>query len=183
MNILLSKVFIPRSFLIICCVSSPGERGISSFVIFQFPVPAADSWWLACQSHTSMIKRQRSNIALVYKYVARPNVLIIAEISTECEVSIFWFVHSWSGVKMVKAVAKSTVEKPPNGETTQLCPDNMEDETTVENTEEVVVECKGERRRRSPRTCVFICLLILVLLVGFLVVYAIEKSNRWVFIL
>lgn len=79
---------------------------------------------------------------------------------------------------MVKAVAKSTVEKPPNGETTQLCPDNMEDETTVENTEEVVVECKGERRRRSPRTCVFICLLILVLLVGFLVVYTIEKSNR-----
>ena len=78
---------------------------------------------------------------------------------------------------MVKAVAKSTVEKPPNGETTQLCPDNMDDETTVENTEEVVVECQGERRR-SPRTCVFICLLILVLLVGFLVVYAIEKSNR-----
>ena len=81
---------------------------------------------------------------------------------------------------MVKAVAKSMVEKPPNGETTQLCPDNMEDETTVENenTEEVVVECQGEGRRRSPRTCVFICLLILVLLVGFLVVYAIEKSNR-----
>ena len=78
---------------------------------------------------------------------------------------------------MVKAVAKSTMEKPPNGETTQLCPDNMEDETTIENTE-VVVECQGERRRRSPRTCVFISLLILVLLVGFLVVYAIEKSNR-----
>lgn len=52
----------------------------------------------------------------------------------------------------------------------------------VDNTEEVVVECQGERRRRPPRTCVFISLLILVLLVGFLVVYAIEKSNRWVFI-
>lgn len=83
---------------------------------------------------------------------------------------------------MVKAVTKSTVEKPSSGETTQLCQDNMEDEKMVDNTEEVVVECQGERRRRPPRTCVFISLLILVLLVGFLVVYAIEKSNRWVFI-
>lgn len=79
---------------------------------------------------------------------------------------------------MVKAVAKSTMEKPPISETTQLYLDNMEDEKKVENTEDVVVECRDGERRRSPRAGVFICLLILVLLVGFLVVYAIEKSNR-----
>lgn len=79
---------------------------------------------------------------------------------------------------MVKAVAKSTMEKPPISETLQLYEANMEDEKKVENTEAVVVECREGEQRRSPRACVFICLLILVLLVGFLVVYAIEKSNR-----
>ena len=79
---------------------------------------------------------------------------------------------------MVKAVTKPVAEKPPLGETTQLQV-NMVDEKQVEDTvEPVVVEFQGEERRRSPRACVFISLLVLLLLVGFLVVYAIEKSNR-----
>jgi len=40
------------------------------------------------------------------------------------------------------------------------------------------VKFQDERQRRSPRAGVYICLLILVLLVGFLVVYVIQKANR-----
>ena len=82
---------------------------------------------------------------------------------------------------MVKAEAKFASEKPPIGEATQVSLQvKMVDgeKKATENTEEVVVKFQDERPRRSPRAGVFICLLILVLLVGFLVVYVIKNSKR-----
>ena len=77
---------------------------------------------------------------------------------------------------MVKAVTKPAAEKPPSGGSVQV---NLVEESNVEVAKEpVVVEFTRTERRRLPRTCVFVTLLLLVLLVGFLVVYSIEKSNR-----
>lgn len=52
-----------------------------------------------------------------------------------------------------------------------------EEKTATEDTEEVVVKFQDERQRRSPRSGIFICLLVVVLLVGFLVVFLIQKSK------
>lgn len=52
-----------------------------------------------------------------------------------------------------------------------------EEKTATEDTEEVVVKFQDERQRRSPRSGIFICLLAVVLLVGFLVVFLIQKSK------
>ena len=81
---------------------------------------------------------------------------------------------------MVQPEVKVTGEKPPLVDATQVCYKvNMVDceGKATEGREEVVVHFKDERQRRSPRSGVFICLLILVLLVGFLVVYLIQKSK------
>ena len=81
---------------------------------------------------------------------------------------------------MVKAEAKVALEKSSIGEGTQVSYQvkMVDGEKTTENSEEVAVKFQDERPRRSPRAGVFICLLILVLLVGFLVVYVIQKSKR-----
>jgi len=82
---------------------------------------------------------------------------------------------------MVKAEAKMASEKPPIGEATQVSYQVKivdDEKKATEQSEEVVVKFQDERQRRSPRAGVYICLLILVLLVGFLVVYVIQKANR-----
>lgn len=82
---------------------------------------------------------------------------------------------------MVKAETKFAGEKPPSCEST---PGNfqvkmVDDERKVpEISEEVVVKSQDERQRRTPRTGVYIFLLVVVLLVGFVVVYVIQKTNR-----
>lgn len=82
---------------------------------------------------------------------------------------------------MVKAETKFAGEKPPSGESMQrnLQVKMVDDEKKVpESSEEVVVKSQDERQRRTPRTGVYIFLLVLVLLVGFIVVYVIQKTNR-----
>lgn len=79
---------------------------------------------------------------------------------------------------MVKAEVKAAVEKSPIGEGVSYQVKIVDGEKATENTEEVAVKFQDERPRRSPRAGVFICLLVLVLLVGFLVVYVVQKSKR-----
>lgn len=82
---------------------------------------------------------------------------------------------------MVKAETKFAGEKPPIGEGTQVSYQVKmvnDEKKATESTEEVMVKFQDEGQRRAPRAGVFICLLILVLLVGFLIVYVIQKSNR-----
>ena len=84
-------------------------------------------------------------------------------------------------LNMVKAETKFAGEKPPSCESTQgnFQVKMVDDERKVpEISEEVVVKSQDERQRRTPRTGVYIFLLVVVLLVGFLVVYVIQKTNR-----
>ncbi|XP_068740612.1 uncharacterized protein [Montipora capricornis] len=81
---------------------------------------------------------------------------------------------------MVKAEVKATSEKPPIGDGTQVFykVKMVDDEQNATGDKgEIVVNFQDEGQRRSPRSGVFICLLILVLLVGFLVVYLIQRSK------
>lgn len=82
---------------------------------------------------------------------------------------------------MVKAETKFAGEKPLSYESTQgnFQVKMVDDERKVpEISEEVVVKSQDERQRRTPRTGVYIFLLVVVLLVGFVVVYVIQKTNR-----
>lgn len=81
---------------------------------------------------------------------------------------------------MVKAETKFAGEKPPSCESTQgnFQVKMVDDERKVQISEEVVVKSQDERQRRTPRTGVYIFLLVVVLLVGFVVVYVIQKTNR-----
>ena len=82
---------------------------------------------------------------------------------------------------MVKAEAKFAGEKPPSDESTQVSYQVKmvnDKKNATESSEEVVMKFQDERQRRTPRTGVFVCLLILLMLVGFIVVYVIQKSTR-----
>lgn len=83
-------------------------------------------------------------------------------------------------LKMVKPEVKVPREKAQTSNSMEAyyqvkMPD--EEKTATEDTEEVVVKFQDERQRRSPRSGIFICLLAVVLLVGFLVVFLIQKSK------
>lgn len=79
---------------------------------------------------------------------------------------------------MVKPEVKVTSEKAQMSESMEVYYQvKMPDDEKTEDTEEVVVKFRDERQRRSPRSGIFICLLVVVLLVGFLVVFLVQKSK------
>ena len=51
-------------------------------------------------------------------------------------------------------------------------------DTKIEDGEVVVVESSTERTRRKPKACAFMCFFVLILVVGFLIVFFIGRANK-----
>lgn len=51
-------------------------------------------------------------------------------------------------------------------------------DTKIEDGEVVLAESNAERSRRRPKTCAFMCFFVLILVVGFLIVFFIGRANK-----